>query len=176
MIAKPANSEGTERYMNQLVEVTTLLSLSEKKLRPWMGGSVANICSRFLHPIATYRFYLFYGGLGCSNLRLLMPWINFSFLALGLCWVNSLFDFKMFFLLVARIGQINLLLWSLSALAIVSLFVLLLFCFAHLITGIGILHGTFLRGMNREHIQGRVNLEGTGKTNFILRKIGSPKS
>jgi hypothetical protein len=171
-MAQAENCERTELHMHQLVEVTNLISQTEKRLRPWMGRTLAINFSRFLHPIATYRFSLLYGGLGCSSRHILMPWINFILLFLCQWWMIYLYDFKTFLMLVVKVGQVNFITWLLCAASVTILYVLLLSIFVNLITGTGILLGTILRGMNREHIKGMVNLDGTGKTNFILRKMG----
>ena len=62
--------------------------------------------------------------------------------------------------------------WSLSY--VVMAVVVAIVLWSQLVLAVSITHGTILRAFNRQPMHGRTKLEGTGKSNLLLKVLGDP--
>lgn len=164
-----------QKHLAQFSSAIKLIDVRQKKLQPWLGGGLASIFARVRHPVSTYRLFLHLGGFGCSNGMLFKPWRDVLLSVLVLFLAHDFFDLGSILQTISGIGDVNFSTWGFAALQCGFIAILLLGALSQLITGIGLLRGTFLRGMHRQYITGNTSLQGTGKTNIILRLMGHEK-
>lgn len=158
-----------QRHLKNFTKSVKTISDMQNRLQPWLGASVAGPFAGFFNLTATYRMFLHLGGFGCSNFRVLQHWGVFLLTSLILLFVANNYDLKSIFYHAFAFREMIFPKSGWAVLTVLSFLFLCIVAIVNLVSGVAVLHGTVLRGLDRQYIPGSTNLPGTGKTNFILK-------